>query len=877
MPMPARARPLHLYVLWFGAVAGFAGACAWIGSGLAVAGLIQGGLVALAGLGAYAIARTRSDAESAARKAEETRLLGEAREREERLTAELTRAREAAAAALARALEAAEAADTRFRTAFEQVSAGMTQVTLDGRFMRVNQRYCAITGYTAEELSQLTVAELTHPDDHEHERRMSAPLYSGECSTVEYQKRYIRKDGSVIRVHLTVSLVRSAAGDPLYLIGAVEDITARIEAEEALRQSEERFRQVVEHAPFGIFVESGLEFRYLNPAAARLFGAESPRQLIGAPLLDRVHPEDRAAVRDGSRELLSGKTAPPAQRRFLRLDGEPVPVEVYPATVVYDGQPAVLFLMRDRTQELQSEQERIRLEQRLRHAEKMEGIGRLAGGVAHDFNNHLTVISGYCEMLLAELAPDDPLTVEIGEIRAAAARAALLTRHLLALSRRQISEPRRIDLNAVIREHCRELGHLLGEGIEIVTDLTPELGAIEADPGQMHQLLMNLSVNARDAMPRGGKLIFHTANTDIAGGPEAASAAAGEPGSEAPAGRYVLLSVSDTGEGMDRETLARIFEPFFSTKPAGSGAGLGLSTVYGVVKQAGGFIRAISEPGSGSTFRIYLPRAADPLSQSEPAGRTALPESVAQTASPGPAEAGPPETVLLVERDPEVRRLTMGILRRLGYEVLEAGDGPAALDAARRHPGPIHLLVCNTVISGAPAREFAARIQALRPRLKVLYLSGRGTDAADDSAPCLEKPFTSSDLATRVREVLDQPGCRPRVLVVDDDSGVREFLGRVLTRAGYDVLFAADGEEGLARIEREAVHLVITDLVMPQRDGLEVVKLLRSRFGGVRIIAISGAFGGEFLKAASILGADFAFPKPVDPERLLPAVQKLIG
>ena len=303
MPTPARARPTHLYVLWFSAVAGFAGACAWIGSGLAVAGLIQGGLVALAGLGAYAISRSRRDAESAARKAEETRLLQEAHEREDQLTAELTRAREAAAAALARALEAAEAADTRFRTAFEQVSAGMTQVTLDGRFMRVNQRYCAITGYTAEELSQLTVAELTHPDDHEHERRMSAPLFSGECSTVEYQKRYIRKDGSVIRVHLTVSLVRSAAGDPLYLIGAVEDITARIEAEEALRQSEERFRQVVEHAPFGIFVESGLEFRYLNPAAARLFGAESPRQLVGAPLLDRVHPEDRAAVRDGSREL----------------------------------------------------------------------------------------------------------------------------------------------------------------------------------------------------------------------------------------------------------------------------------------------------------------------------------------------------------------------------------------------------------------------------------------------------------------------------------------------------------------------------------------------------------------------------------------------
>lgn len=655
------------------------------------------------------------------------RSLDEARRRAADLEAELARARESAAAA-----------ESRFRSTFDQSAVGMNHVGLDGRILRVNRRYCAITGYEQEDLLRLKTADITHPDDLEAEQRNIEILRGGERSTTSWDKRYIRKDGAVIWVHATASLVRSASGDPLHLAGVIEDVTARVNAQEALRQSEQRFRQVVEHAPFGIFVETNLEFRYLNAAAAALFGADSPQQLVGTPLLDRVHPEDRAEARERARVAAGGADVPAARRRLLRLDGESFPAEVFPAPIVYDREPACLVLVRDCSREQRAEQERLRLEQRLHQVRKMESIGRLAGGVAHDFNNHLTVINGYCDMLLDELAHGDPLCEELGEIRAAATRAAALTQQLLAFSRRQPAEMRPLDLNTVVQEHCRILERLVGEDIEVIAEPAPDLAAVDADRDQLHQVLMNLAINARDAMPRGGKLIFQTANADIPATPERAA-------EDVPPGPYVVLTVSDTGVGMSPEVLARMFDPFFTTKPAGGGTGLGLSTVYGIVEHSGGFIRADSQPGVGTTFRVYLPRA---------------------TAAPVAEPAAPP---------------------------------PAASTA------------------------------------------------------------------------------RPAVLVIDDDSAVRGYLRNLLANAGYEVRTASDGDAGLTEVERGQVSLVITDLVMPEREGLETMKALRTRFPDVRIIAVSGAFDGEFLKAASRLGADATFPKPIDPERLLPAVRTLIG
>jgi len=824
------SRPAYLILAWFGAIA--AGAAAmWRNHRL-----------------------SRTQKEGAAREAEWKRVLEDARRRTAGLEQEAERAREAAAVA-----------EARFRSAFEQVAVGMSQIAPDGRFVRVNRRYCTITGYSAEDLLRLKTSDITHPDDLEADRRNTALLLGGECPSLSWEKRYIRKDGSVIWVNLTGSVLRSPSGEPAHLIGVVEDVTARFNAQEALRQSEQRFRQVVEHAPFGIFVDVGLEFRYLNRAAAALFGAESPQQLMGSPVLDRVHPEDRAAVRERARQAFSGGEIPKSQRRFLRLDGESFPAEVFPAAIVYDRQPASLILIRDRSQEERMEQERLRLEQRLHHAQKMESMGRLAGGVAHDFNNHLTVINGYCDMLLDELSPDDPLCEEVGEIRAAATRAASLTQQLLAFSRRQPAERRPLSLNTIVREHCHVLSRLLGDDIEVVEDLASDLWAVEADRDQIHQLLMNLAINARDAMPQGGRLTFRTANADIAAADGAAEPAA----DDVPPGPYVVLAISDTGTGMSPEVLARIFEPFFTTKPTGSGTGLGLSMVYGVVEQSGGFIRVDSRPGGGAAFRIYLPRSAS-TPEPSPAQRTAAPE-------------GGSETILLVEDQADLRRLALSLLRKYGYQVLEAADAAAALELARRHAGPIHLLLTDAIMPGMTGRELAERLQPSRARLKVLYLSGHSAEAfgREDSlrAPgtYLRKPFAPADLVAKVREALGQPDRRLRVLVIDDDAAVRGYLGELLAEAGYEVHTAADGDAGLSEVERRQISLVITDLVMPEREGLETVKLLRSRFPEVRIIAISGAFEGEFLKAAALLGADATFQKPIDPDRLLPAVRTLIG
>jgi PAS domain S-box-containing protein len=446
----------------------------------------------------------------------------------------------------------------RGSVAFEEAAVGMAHLAPDGRILRANRRYGEILGYSAADLAGLRESELTHPDDQEADRRHLDLLRRGECPSLSWEKRSIRRDGSTVRLSVT------AATGSRYITQTVEDVTARSNAHEALRQSEQRYRQIVENLPAAIVVESGPELRYANRAALALFGAASVPEVAGA--LEGINP---AASR----------------QRLSRLDGSAFPAEVLASSLVYEREPARLLLIRDRTRD-----------DRLAHAQKLDGLSRLAGGVAHDFNNHLTVINGYCDMLLEELTPGDPLAEEIGEIRAAAGRAASLTRQLLAFSRKQPAEPAPLDVNAAIEEHCRVLGRMIGEQVEVVTDLAPEAGAAVADREQFRQVLVSLSVNAREAMPRGGKLIFQTAIAEIG------------PAGEVPPGPYVVVTVSDTGSGMAPEVAAKAFEPFFTTKAAGKSNGMGLATVYGIVEQAGGTIRMTSQPGVGTTFRIYLPR-----------------------------------------------------------------------------------------------------------------------------------------------------------------------------------------------------------------------------------------------------------------------------
>lgn len=510
-------------------------------------------------------------------------------------------------------------------------------------------------------------------------------------------------------------------------------------AEQALRETEERFRTIVETAPDGIFI-GDLSARLLevNEAACKQVGY-TREELLQRTVRDIEPGRFVERVTAGLQAMTDAVRTYESCHR--RADGAELPVELKVRRMMFGGQPAFVAISRDISERKHAEQERAKLEAQLRQAQRLETVGRLAGGIAHDFNNLLTVINGYSDLLLNQVPPGDPRRAGLEEIRKSGERAAGLTRQLLAFSRKQATCPKPINLNDVIIESQGMLRRLVGDDVEIVTVLSPSLGRLMADSGQIDQVLMNLVANARDAMPDGGKLTIETANVEL---PEATS---GEE-SGLPAGPYVSLIVADTGVGMDEETRQHIFEPFFTTKGVGQGTGLGLSTVYGIVRQVGGCIDVCSEPGKGTSFRICWPRieAAAVASETTPPGsaRTLLGT----------------ETVLVVEDQPAVRRLTGMILEEHGYHVLEAATAADALVLASQHAGLIHLLLTDIMMPGMNGRQLAERLKPLRPEMKVLYTSGGGRDpitnrgVLDPGEAYIPKPFLPETLAAKVREVL---------------------------------------------------------------------------------------------------------------------------
>jgi PAS domain S-box-containing protein len=505
--------------------------------------------------------------------------------------------------------------------------------------------------------------------------------------------------------------------------------------QEGLRRSEMNFRSLVTNAPYGICrCDSSGKLLNVNPALLAMLGYSSAQEIVGTHL--------GALYEDGQNwfELADHlRAATPFDRltvEWKRKDGT--------ATVLRVSGRAVSDAGKERTFELFAEDvtERHALEQQLQQSQKMEAVGRLAGGIAHDFNNLLMVISGYSEFLLDRLGPEPELRAPAQEIASAAGRASALTRQLLAFSRKQMLAPKILDLNGVVTENLKMLTRMIGEDIELVMVPATGLGAVRADAGQIEQVIMNLAVNARDAMPSGGKLTIETSNVSL--DEEHAHV-------QAPLkpGNYVMLAIGDTGAGMDSETQSHIFEPFFTTKGP-KGTGLGLSTVYGIVKQSGGYIWVDSEPGKGTTFKIYLPRVAEAVES--PAEVVAAAQSVA-------TEAGT-ETILVVEDEANLRYLARQFLEKQGYCVIEAADGAVALQIAVAHEGIIHLLLTDVIMPGMNGRELAQRISEIRPNTKVLYMSGYTENVIgrngtlDAGIRLLQKPFTLRDLNARVREVL---------------------------------------------------------------------------------------------------------------------------
>ncbi|MGE5569708.1 MAG: ATP-binding protein [Rhodospirillales bacterium] len=506
--------------------------------------------------------------------------------------------------------------------------------------------------------------------------------------------------------------------------------------QEALREGEEKYRELFEMVSDALFLIDNQDGRLLevNPSAAAMYGY--PREeLLG------MKNTDFSAEPDSTRAAtLAGRTFVPV-RWHRKKDGTVFPVEITARHFNRQGRPVHIAAIRDITDRLRAEEEHSRIEEQLRQSQRLESVGRLAGGVAHDFNNLLTVINGYADMLRYDLDEDDPLRAGLDEIKRAGERAASLTQQLLAFSRKQMIEPKPIDLNAVVAESEKMLRRLVGEDIEFVTTLSASPGAVMADPGQIHQILMNLAVNARDAMPNGGVLHVDTASVDLSE-EEAAGCQDAAPGA------YVRLSVRDSGVGMDNETLQRIFEPFFTTKKQGEGTGLGLSVVYGIVRQSGGWIHVSSELGKGTVFDIYLPR---------------LDAAVLETAAPKNSAENlrGSECVLVVEDQEEVRKLAVEVLKSYGYSVLEAEQGEDALKVAARHQGSIHLILSDVIMPGMTGHELAARIAPFRPDAKVLYMSGYSRDVIgrggvlDSKTPCVPKPFAPEQLARKVREMLE--------------------------------------------------------------------------------------------------------------------------
>jgi PAS domain S-box-containing protein len=603
-------------------------------------------------------------------------------------------------------------------------------------FLAVNEAAISHYGYSREEFARLTILDIRPTTDIPGLLKdLSQPVPGLQDAKVW---RHRIKDGSVIQVEITAHEL-DFEGHEAELVLA-NDITERTNSEERLHQSQEKFAKAFRASPFGISISTESEGRYVdaNPAFLTMMGYELD-EMVGRTSGDLEVWADPHQRDEMLRQLNTGNTVKQIEARFRTHAGEIRLVQVAAERIALDSKPCVLAIMQDVTDSR-------RLEQQFRQSQKMEAIGRLAGGIAHDFNNMLGVIIGYSEIAQDNLSETHPAKKHIEQIKLAGNRAASLTRQLLAFSRQQVLEPKILNLNTAVKNMTRMLSRMIGENIELVVKPAEPLGNVQADLGQIEQVLMNLSVNARDAMPKGGKLVIETANVDLD------KSYAQQHQSVVP-GPYVMLTVSDTGVGMDPSVMNQIFEPFFTTKGPNEGTGLGLSTVYGIVKQSGGYIWVYSETNKGSTFKIYLPRVGKPAESSASGKETAAARGT--------------ETILIVEDDPTLRMLTVELLEGSGYVLLQAENGITALELARNYQGTIELVVTDVIMPGMSGPDMADELHKLQPATKVLYISGyTGEFAAHQGvlgmgAPLLSKPFSRNSLLSKVRSVLDEKADTP--------------------------------------------------------------------------------------------------------------------
>jgi two-component system cell cycle sensor histidine kinase/response regulator CckA len=621
-----------------------------------------------------------------------------------------------------------------FRLISENAADLIAVVDMQGNRIYNSLSYEKVLGYSVEELQGMSAFDQIHPEDRERVKQAGEEARAtGTGRPMEYRIRH--KDGTWRILESTASVIRNSKGEAENLVIVNRDITERKRAAELLARTEASFWSVIEDAPYGIF-RANLDGKLLrvNSALYKMLGYESQQELLAVNLATGIYrfPAEHQKIND---MLLQQQHLTDVEVEWKRKDGAFITVRCSGGHVKDDSRAYIELFAEDVT-------ERRVLERQLRMAQKMEAVGRLSGGIAHDFNNLLGVIIGYIQVIKRNLAAGTSSYEYAEEIEKASQRAVSLTRQLLAFSRQQVLEPVILNLNALMTDMEKMLPRLIGEDIQLNLALDPAIGQVKVDPGQIEQVVMNLAVNARDAMPDGGRLTIQTRNVELD-----AAFAREHPGSNP--GRYVMLGVTDTGTGIDPEIQAQIFEPFFTTKDRDKGTGLGLATVYGVVKQSNGYIALVSEMGKGSSFQVYLPC----VDQAVATPVKSIPEMRIVRGN---------ETILLAEDAEPLRKLAHMFLKDNGYHVLTAADGAEALEAAARHAGPIHLLLTDVVMPGINGRVLAERLSPRQPAMKVLYMSGytdsfiAGHGVLEEGLHLLHKPFTEAELMRRVRELLDE-------------------------------------------------------------------------------------------------------------------------
>jgi len=633
--------------------------------------------------------------------------------------------------------DALRASEEQFRSLFDDGPVAYHEIDRKGIVRRVNQAECKLLGFEPGEILGRPVWELVAPEEREISREAVRRKIAGQQLLVPFTRRYVRRDGTCLTLEIHETPLRDSSGNTIGIRSALLDITDRMRAEEALRFSEEKFANAFRFSPDSITISTLAEGRLVdvNDSFVRLSGYQR-EEVLGRPIHELNLWADLSDREILVEQLRQNKRVANMEFAYRPKSGEPREALLSAEIVKVGGEDFMVAVVRDIT-------ERKQLEMQLRQSQKMEALGLLAGGIAHDFNNAAGAILGWAEMGLKEAPPDHPVHKRLERIRDQARHTAELTRQLLAFASRQILEPRQTNLNSTVASVVGLLENIIGEDIEVRTALAPDLWEVWADPSQFEQVLMNLCLNARDAMPQGGCLRIETQNVDFDGD------AARHPVHVRP-GRHVLLSVSDTGVGMDGAVVKRMFEPFYTTKGSGIGSGLGLAVVYGIVKQHDGFIYVSSEPGRGTAFRVYLPAGEQP----------SAPEPQARKPEQEPVRGGR-ETILVAEDHEGAREVAQETLETLGYQVLLARDGEEALRLFHEHRERIEMVLLDVALPKISGPDLYTRIQAVRPDLPVVFITGYSTEAkmlsslVENGASVLQKPYSPDELGQKVRRTLD--------------------------------------------------------------------------------------------------------------------------